>query len=653
MSERSDVHDTGSVERSWLGIGQWTLHLADGSRTIDADAAELLGLSPSPCRLSQAEWTRLLHPSDVATLGGELGYVPSRTISFRIYARTGGWRWLEERVRHNGHGEPGTVDGVWIDVSAAKLAEVALLERERRIRGALQVADNGWWEWDLQREWFSIAPNWLAMFGLSTSDAGRGLDAWLALAVPAEHPMIREAVQAHLEDRARNIDVTFRMASTFRGERWIEARGAVVERRGDGRPARLLGTFVDQTEQYRAAREQKGLLAKFELACESAGIGLVQYDWKHDRWSFDSRSQELLAFGEQGQPGSLLDFLRRLPAEDADRVQTALLAGTSSQQGPISLDFRILGRERPTRDIQAMARVHFGEEGQLLDLIGVVMDVTEDREARRLLEAHRSQLGVLVSEQTQAAIDARDRAQHASAIKSEFLANISHELRTPLHAIIGFSQLALDDADQLDAATAQSYFGKINGGARHLLRLVDDLLDLSKLESGHMSLAREIQGVRRLLQSVCDEVAPLAAARRIRIDLQADESLQWPLDATRFGQVVRNLVMNAIKYSPDAGVVEVHVVTLDNGELEMRIRDHGGGIPAEALEQIFERFRQGTNAARREGTGLGLAIARELVALHRGTVGAHNHPDGGAEFVVQLAVERRRGERDDDATASV
>ncbi len=243
-------------------------------------------------------------------------------------------------------------------------------------------------------------------------------------------------------------------------------------------------------------------------------------------------------------------------------------------------------------------------------------------------------------------IAARNEAEQANQTKSEFLANMSHEIRTPLHGILSFAQFGIDRLDGAPREKLAKYFIQIRSSGQRLKVLLDDLLDLSKLQAGKMVMEFAPVDMVELLHECVDEQEAVLDSRGIRVEYHLDEQLsRVECDRIRIGQVVMNILSNAIKFSPDGGVISVvvHKHQLSSGDsperegLDLTIADQGPGIPEAELDTIFEKFLQSTtNRRSSEGTGLGLAIARELVIAHTGRIWCENGVDGGARFIISL-----------------
>lgn len=233
--------------------------------------------------------------------------------------------------------------------------------------------------------------------------------------------------------------------------------------------------------------------------------------------------------------------------------------------------------------------------------------------------------------------NARVAAEESNKAKSEFLANISHELRTPLHSIIGFSQCGIDQAEKLDAEKTLKFFNKINYGGEILLSLVNDLLDVTALDSGKVVFNYKSMQLEKLVEEVVKEFDVLAGSKDVTIRLDIKNEIQsMDMDEKRIQQVVRNIITNAIKFTDLKSKVTIVVEQTDKA-IQLRIYDQGPGIPENELEDIFNKFIQSTRTnTGAGGTGLGLAICREILNHHNGDIWAENNSNGGAVFIVNL-----------------
>lgn len=254
------------------------------------------------------------------------------------------------------------------------------------------------------------------------------------------------------------------------------------------------------------------------------------------------------------------------------------------------------------------------------------------------LEEHEK---VLLAEESHRALrelmEARDAAQRA---KDLFFANLSHELRTPLHGILSYAAFGIKKGETAERTTLLKYFTQIERSGRILLAFLNDLLDLAKLEAGKMRYDFAWHNPAQSMVRVLDELNSASEQRRIRFDFSPPpEPVTVWMDDKRIQQVFRNLISNAIKFSPEGGGIEIAMTTKE-GCVLVTVADHGCGIPPSELESIFDPFVQSSKTRTASGgTGLGLAICREIVQSHGGAIWAENRPQGGARFSVRLPIQ--------------
>jgi signal transduction histidine kinase/CheY-like chemotaxis protein len=233
-----------------------------------------------------------------------------------------------------------------------------------------------------------------------------------------------------------------------------------------------------------------------------------------------------------------------------------------------------------------------------------------------------------------------EEAESANRLKDEFIAMVSHELRTPLNAVLGWARMLT--SKRLTEAQAGEAVETIERNAASLTRIIDDLLDVSRIIAGTLKLTPRPVDLVAVTEAALDIVRPMAAAKSIDLQLSADDSLTELVngDTGRLQQAIGNLLTNAVKFTPEGGRVDVSVQRVGS-KMEMKVVDTGQGVRADFLPHVFERFRQADSAASRQhgGLGLGLAIVRKLVELHGGTVQAASQGEGrGATFTIRLPI---------------
>jgi PAS domain S-box-containing protein len=241
----------------------------------------------------------------------------------------------------------------------------------------------------------------------------------------------------------------------------------------------------------------------------------------------------------------------------------------------------------------------------------------------------------------------------ASKLKSEFLANMSHELRTPLNAIIGFTQLMYDGKVGPVSRQHREYMGDILNSSKHLLELINDVLDLSKIEAGKMDFSPEPIELRKLATEVTNILQGLTASKRLTMEVEVSPAVETVMsDPARLKQILYNYLSNAIKFTPDEGRVTIRALPEDADHFRLQVDDTGIGIQPEQMSKLFGEFQQldiGT-AKKHQGTGLGLALTKKLVEVQGGRVGVHSEPGRGSTFYAVLpraAVQEQKSQSDD------
>ncbi len=232
--------------------------------------------------------------------------------------------------------------------------------------------------------------------------------------------------------------------------------------------------------------------------------------------------------------------------------------------------------------------------------------------------------------------------ERATRMKSEFLANMSHELRTPLHTIVGFSELLGEESQGSLNEKQQHYLNLIHRDSLYLLELINEVLDLSRIEAGRLELRLERFDVATVLDQVLSSIRPLSTAKDIQIGIRVPTSIMITADPVRLKQVVYNLFSNSVKFTPEGGQI-LAAATARDGYLEVAVSDTGIGIPREEQESIFDKFYQtelGTRVGL-EGAGLGLAITKRLVIQHGGRIWVESEPGKGSRFTFTVPLEPR------------
>ncbi|GEM_PF-1506178 len=440
---------------------------------------------------------------------------------------------------------------------------------------------------------------------------------------------------------------------------WVMGN-ALSDKAPDGSAIGYVGTISDITE-----RKQAEIL----LACQKRTLAMVASGW-HIQDVLDSlvRYAEKESAGGKGcvlqldaetkrlgwfsAPGIAETFQTQAPGFPQGPAGGALGLSVTAKEFACTPDIAADpdwtegGREALANGFRACAsRPILGSFGQVLGVFAFFYPDPGEPPAYdiKLLETASDLAAIAIERQRQQEISRKNqelseqnlRIQEASRMKSEFLANMSHELRTPLNAIIGFSQLMIDRKVGHMNEKQSEYLGDILDGGMHLLRLINDVLDLAKIEAGKMQLFREEINMPQAMREVCDILLPMALGKDVTVETAAGPGVENAfLDGGKVRQVLYNLVSNAIKFSHNGGRVSVVAKNDSQGGIRLQVIDKGIGIRKQDLGKLFQQFQQLDSGSARHypGTGLGLVITKKLVELHRGTVEVESEAGQGSTF---------------------
>jgi signal transduction histidine kinase/DNA-binding response OmpR family regulator len=388
----------------------------------------------------------------------------------------------------------------------------------------------------------------------------------------------------------------------------------------------MLGRIEDQSRALHESKE------RLDLALQSAGIGTWSWEVGVNVLIWDDFLPPLFGLPPDSSSIGYQDFLALVHPADRERMAREMTAAVEHNL-PYDTEYRVVWPSGTERVLASRGKVNRYSQGKPPRITGVCWDITERR---------------LAVEQRQA----REAAEAANRAKSSFLASMSHELRTPLNAIIGFSELLENHTFGDLNERQQRYVSNVLTSGRHLLQLINDILDLSKVEAGHVELALSAFDIRSALGEVRTIVGTLAMKKHLDLEVEVEDSVPaLTADQSKFKQILYNLLSNAIKFTPDGGSVRVTVrlapeVGEKNGGtwIEVAVADTGIGLRIEDQERIFDTFEQVDSAYTREhqGTGLGLALTKRFVELHGGRIWVESESGKGSvfRFVLPLVAHR-------------
>ncbi len=504
------------------------------------------------------------------------------------------------------------------DITAARRAEAAAADLGARWTLALEGLRDGVWDWDLVQQSMAYSPRWKAMLGYEAHELPDTFEMFERLLHPEDLPRMRARLADHLERRAP-YELVLRLRSKNCGWRSIHVRGQ-ASWAADGTPLRMSGSHSDVTESLAAATELREANAFLEAIQRHIPLGLFVKcidDAHFGQYVLWNETCGRL-FGRDPKDVIGLTSFEIYGAEvgaTMDRSDREAVAKRAPLDLPPLRTVNSSGQEQWLRTIKVPL---FDAEGQPTWLLGMTEDVTERLRSDRDREA------------------ARTHAEDASRIKSQFLANMSHEIRTPMNGVVGLLALALDTKLPEEA---RELLTSAQVSAHNLLAIIGDILDLSKIESGKVTLEAAPFSLREVARDAA--VVLLTRADEKGLDLIVDVAPEVPDlvrgDVVRVRQILTNLLSNAVKFTAH-GAVRLEIDLPAEGGVRLSVVDTGVGIAPDKLESIFLPFTQEDASTTRRfgGTGLGLTISRELARAMGGEIVATSELGQGSRFDVTL-----------------
>ncbi|PKK34980.1 hypothetical protein BWI96_19310 [Siphonobacter sp. SORGH_AS_0500] len=611
------IFQTAQVGISELNTEGYFLRVNDKfCQLLARNASELIGHTISEVTFEE-DIAKSYEVLQQLLLTGEVASVDKR------YVKPDGtivWANSSVSLLHHKASQDTTVLAITADLTQRKEAEMALQKLELRTRMAVEAADMATWEWDLQTNEVFWNEHHFRIFGLEPQIGPVHPNVFFEHVHPNDRGRVEELLRQALTGET-DFDTEFCALREDGTERWMSGYGRVMEKSG-GQPLLMSGVMLDITARRQAEIDLRHMKGRQDAMLKSAtdyAILTLDLDLKVQDWN--AGAEYMLGYSEPeivGKPGEIF-FVPEDRAEGAPEKERdmALLQGRAENE-------RWHMRKDGTRFFgSGVTTPLLNEAGTIIGLLKVMRDLTSQKQAE-------------------------DDLKEANQRKNEFLSMLAHELRNPMATLrSGLQILSITAATN---AQAKTVIDRMTRQTDHLVRMVDDLLDVSRISQGKIELKKERVHLNDLVHQALESVQMLVEHKqqKLRVNIPI-ETIELEGDATRLVQLMMNLLTNASRYTPNHGAIELSLSQEENTAI-IRVTDNGIGLATDQLSKIFELFVQVDHSLARSqgGLGLGLTLVKQIAELHEGSVEAQSEGlNKGSTFVVHLpALPRGRNEMD-------
>jgi PAS domain S-box-containing protein len=487
--------------------------------------------------------------------------------------------------------------------------EKNLRESEERLRLATEFGKVGVWDWDIRGNHMSWTDSLYAICGVRPEGFVATVEHFMRLIHPEDRQHVVNQIEHALQDDLPS-ELEFRAVRPNGDVIWLLTNARVL--RESGRAVRMLGATVDITERKRVEEALQESEQRFRDMADHASV-MVWVTEADGRCSFMSKSWYDFT-GQTPETGLGMGWSSAAHPDDRSYAYETFVAANRKQE-PFRAEYRLRRNDGEYRWVLDAAIPRFSKDGTFLGHIGSVIDITE----RKGIE---------------------DALKEADRRKDEFLANMSHEIRSPMTGILGYADILLanlQDPDHIECVKT------IKQSGNYLLEIINDLLDLSKIESGKLTLQKDSISIPVLLNEIHSLISVRAKEKDLRLILRYDGPIPENVisDRIRLRQILINLIANGIKFTEKGVVQVISRFVPESSTLEFEVADTGMGIPKQMHARLFQPFTQADTSATREygGTGLGLAITKRLVEVMGGSISFETEMGKGTTFRVSIPIE--------------
>lgn len=593
-------------------------HASGGNVFVNRESAAALGYTSEEVLDMGEDFVKtVMHPDDLARTRehqrqlGNLKDGETKPFEYRMKHKDGTWRWFlghDSVFERDESGRPRFIIGAATDISERKHVEEQLQRANTRFQLAEEAAGSFSYEWDLESDVVTRSPNLKNVLGYEAADLESTWEAWVGLYHPDHRPSrSKEEAKAFLNANPQN---TYSAEYRVRHKRghylWLQERVLVVRDEG-GKVQRVIGQTLDISEREQAARALRDSEQRLQRMVNVPQVGVLTFDYSGALLHANDAFLEMLGYAREEFAGKTFTWRDFTPSEH------------------VAVSVRVMGQLRETGRGGPYEKEYFRKDGSRLWMTFVAADLGDGTIVEYALD---------ISERKRL----EEALQEADKRKDEFLAVLAHELRNPLAPIrMGIEIMKRSD----DKTMHQEARAIIERQTDQIVRLVDDLLDVSRITRGTINLYKEPLTLAEVMTMALEAAKPLMAEKNHQLLLGLPvRDIHLEGDKTRLCQVFLNLLTNAAKYSNSGSKVTVSA-ELEGREVVVRVQDTGIGLAPEALHKVFDLFARvdSGEAAKQEGLGIGLHLVKRLVEMHGGSISVSSPGLGqGSEFAVRLPV---------------
>ncbi len=685
-------HETTSLNliHELMGSGMWSVDFDESgemSKVLWSNEFRRMigynGVAEFPN--TRQAWIDILHPVDkprvLEDFYGTINDYSGKKIydvEYRLRTKNRGYRWFRAlgKISRRRDGTPVMFVGMFVDIHDRKLADEAaskqismleertlavdnlqnaIKETENNYRIIHKLINSGMWSMDYNEKGKRIGVNWSdefrQMLGYKDeNDFPNRLESWANLLHPDDWNIAFDNIDKAVYDYTGNTEynVEYRLKTKDKGYRWFRVHGDVT-RRPDGTPVKFFGVFFDITDKKEhdaLERERQKALEELEQANSAmntihevldSGLWSIQYNsfGERDEVIWSDVALKMVGYTDKNDYENSLEWLWSIiHPDDVAKAKEEFEKAEQDYEGNtiFDTDFRMITKKNGYRWYRVAGKHIRKENGLPITFYGLFMDIDSRKEMEKQIAIQQENLK-----------EALAAAQHSNRAKTVFLNNMSHDIRTPMNAIIGLTAIASRHIDNTELV--KQYLAKIMTSSNHLLSLINDVLDMSRIESGKMKLEEKEANLPEIMHDLKTIVLADINSKQLDFYIDTVDILDENIicDKLRLNQILLNILSNAMKFTPPGGLVSVRITQKPCNlkgcaSFEFKVRDTGIGMSEKFMEHLFEPFERerNTTVSGIQGTGLGMAITKNIVDMMNGTISVTSEEGKGTEITILL-----------------